>query len=82
MYYQFDASVGTNVGDIGLWEVGSKEKLVSRNFKVWDLGACSMPLQVFPIHTIHIIGSCILKFSAMECAKVLTYLGGYTGCTG
>ncbi|XP_057967309.1 protein TOPLESS [Malania oleifera] len=37
--------VGTNVGDIGLWEVGSREKLVSRNFKVWDLGACSMPLQ-------------------------------------
>ncbi|KAL6334754.1 hypothetical protein AAG906_021413 [Vitis piasezkii] len=37
--------VGTNVGDIGLWEVGSKQKLVSRNFKVWDIGACSMPLQ-------------------------------------
>ncbi|KAK1287265.1 Topless-related protein 1 [Acorus calamus] len=37
--------VGTNVGDIGLWEVGSKERLVLKNFKVWDLGACSMPLQ-------------------------------------
>ncbi|KAH9715471.1 protein TOPLESS [Citrus sinensis] len=37
--------VGTNVGDIGLWEVGSRERLVLRNFKVWDLGACSMPLQ-------------------------------------
>ncbi|RVW81011.1 Protein TOPLESS [Vitis vinifera] len=37
--------VGTNVGDIGLWEVGSKQKLVSRNFKVWDIGACSVPLQ-------------------------------------
>ncbi|XP_010250287.1 PREDICTED: protein TOPLESS-like isoform X1 [Nelumbo nucifera] len=37
--------VGTNVGDIGLWEVGSRERLAFRNFKVWDLGACSMPLQ-------------------------------------
>ncbi|KAF8393112.1 hypothetical protein HHK36_021353 [Tetracentron sinense] len=37
--------VGTNVGDIGLWEVSSGERLVIRNFKVWDLGACSMPLQ-------------------------------------
>ncbi|KAL3835512.1 hypothetical protein ACJIZ3_010248 [Penstemon smallii] len=37
--------VGTNVGDIGLWEVGSRERLVQRNFKVWDLSACSMPLQ-------------------------------------
>ncbi|KVI06053.1 CTLH, C-terminal LisH motif-containing protein [Cynara cardunculus var. scolymus] len=37
--------VGTHVGDIGLWEVGSREKLVLKNFKVWNLGACSMPLQ-------------------------------------
>ncbi|KAK6153757.1 hypothetical protein DH2020_013396 [Rehmannia glutinosa] len=37
--------VGTNVGDIGLWEVGSRERLVQRNFKVWELGKCSMPLQ-------------------------------------
>ncbi|XP_043721893.1 protein TOPLESS-like [Telopea speciosissima] len=37
--------VGTNVGDIGLWEVGSRERLVLKIFKVWDLGACSMPLQ-------------------------------------
>ncbi|KAJ7951940.1 Protein TOPLESS [Quillaja saponaria] len=37
--------VGTNMGDIGLWEVGSRERLVLRNFKVWDLSACSMTLQ-------------------------------------
>lgn len=37
--------VGTNVGEIGLWEVGSRERLVSKSFKVWDLNACSMPLQ-------------------------------------
>ncbi|KAL8497190.1 hypothetical protein ACS0TY_020759 [Phlomoides rotata] len=37
--------VGTNVGDIALWEVSSREKLVQRNFKVWDLSKCTMPLQ-------------------------------------
>ncbi|KAI5586671.1 hypothetical protein POPTR_006G258100v4 [Populus trichocarpa] len=33
--------VGTSVGDIGLWEVRSGESLLSRNFKVWDIAACS-----------------------------------------
>ncbi|KAJ6803980.1 protein TPR3-like isoform X2 [Iris pallida] len=37
--------VGTNVGDIGLWDVGSRERLVLKNFKVWDVGACSVSLQ-------------------------------------
>ncbi|XP_031739793.1 protein TOPLESS [Cucumis sativus] len=37
--------VGTDVGEIGLWEVGSRERLVSKNFKVWHLNACSMPSQ-------------------------------------
>lgn len=37
--------VGTNVGDIGLWEIGSRERLVHKPFKVWDISAASMPLQ-------------------------------------
>ncbi|KAJ6829013.1 protein TPR3-like isoform X4 [Iris pallida] len=37
--------VGTNVGDIGLWDVGTRERLVLKNFKVWELGACSVSLQ-------------------------------------
>lgn len=37
--------VGTNVGDIGIWEVGSKERIAYRTFKVWDISTCSMPLQ-------------------------------------
>ncbi|XP_034207498.1 topless-related protein 4-like isoform X4 [Prunus dulcis] len=36
---------GTNIGDITIWEVGSRERLVSRNFEIWDLDACSMALQ-------------------------------------
>ncbi|KAE8732576.1 Topless-related protein 4 [Hibiscus syriacus] len=36
---------GTNIGDISLWEVSSREKLISRNFQVWDIGASSMALK-------------------------------------
>ncbi|KVI11648.1 hypothetical protein Ccrd_009937 [Cynara cardunculus var. scolymus] len=38
--------VGTNTGDIMIWDLGSREKLAHKNFKVWDLVVCSMPLQV------------------------------------
>ncbi|XP_007013506.2 PREDICTED: topless-related protein 4 isoform X3 [Theobroma cacao] len=37
--------VGTNTGDIMVWEVGSGERIAHKTFKVWDLSACSMPLQ-------------------------------------
>ncbi|CAL9194584.1 protein TPR3-like [Musa acuminata AAA Group] len=37
--------VGTNVGDIALWDVGTRERLIHKNFKVWELGTCSMSLQ-------------------------------------
>ncbi|XP_042420802.1 protein TOPLESS-RELATED PROTEIN 2-like isoform X1 [Zingiber officinale] len=37
--------VGTNVGDIAIWEVGSKERLAHKTFKVWDISSCSLPLQ-------------------------------------
>jgi len=38
--------VGTNVGDIAVWEVSCRERLAHRTFKVWDLPACSTVLQV------------------------------------
>ncbi|PIA42393.1 hypothetical protein AQUCO_02000089v1 [Aquilegia coerulea] len=37
--------VGTIVGDVAVWELGSRERLALRNFKVWDIGTCSGPLQ-------------------------------------
>ncbi|XP_024023610.1 topless-related protein 1 [Morus notabilis] len=33
--------VGTSVGDVGLWDVAHGKKLLSRNFRVWDIAACS-----------------------------------------
>ncbi|KAI4344161.1 hypothetical protein L6164_011423 [Bauhinia variegata] len=37
--------VGTNMGDVMVWDIGSRDRIALRNFKVWDLGVCSMPLQ-------------------------------------
>ncbi|CAL9112407.1 unnamed protein product [Musa textilis] len=37
--------VGTNVGDVDIWEVGSKERIAHKTFEVWDMGSCSTPLQ-------------------------------------
>ncbi|KAG9138676.1 hypothetical protein Leryth_018567 [Lithospermum erythrorhizon] len=37
--------VGTNMGEIMVWELCSQERLAHRAFKVWDLGACSATLQ-------------------------------------
>ncbi|URD93243.1 CTLH [Musa troglodytarum] len=37
--------VGTNVGDVDIWEVGSKERIAHKTFEVWDTGSCSTPLQ-------------------------------------
>ncbi|GJS07712.1 stress-response A/B barrel domain-containing protein HS1 [Tanacetum coccineum] len=42
----FDASVGTTMGDIGIWEVGSWEKLVLKYSKVNYLSAISISQQI------------------------------------
>ena len=35
-----------NVGDTAIWEVASQERLAYRNFKVWEISYCSIPMQV------------------------------------
>ncbi|XP_020537820.1 topless-related protein 4 isoform X2 [Jatropha curcas] len=42
---QFLLLVGTNMGDVMVWELGSRERLAVKNFKVWELGARSVGLQ-------------------------------------
>lgn len=39
-------SVGTNMGDVMVYELPSHERIAIRNFKAWELGACSVALQV------------------------------------
>ena len=40
-------TVGNNVGDIAIWDVGTRDRLAHRPFKVWDINLCSMPMQVY-----------------------------------
>nr|GLL21246.1 topless-related protein 4 isoform X3 [Ipomoea trifida] len=42
--------VGTNNGDVAIWEVSTTERIALRNFKLWDIAACSMALQVSLFH--------------------------------
>ncbi|CAN4113022.1 unnamed protein product [Withania somnifera] len=37
--------VGTSTGDIMIWELGTRERIAHRSFKIWDLGQCSVALQ-------------------------------------
>jgi hypothetical protein len=38
--------VGSANGEITLWEIGLRERLVSKPFKIWDMQACSAQFQV------------------------------------
>lgn len=38
--------VGSSSGEITLWDVGSREKLVSKPFKPWDMASCTLQFQV------------------------------------
>ncbi|XP_022760612.1 topless-related protein 2-like [Durio zibethinus] len=38
-------TVGCSNGEISLWDVGMRERLVLKPFKIWDLAACSAPFQ-------------------------------------
>ena len=46
MFYVLSNLAGMNIGDITIWEVGRRERLVSPNFNVWDIRAYSMALKV------------------------------------
>ncbi|KAI3752557.1 hypothetical protein L2E82_24591 [Cichorium intybus] len=37
--------VGSINGEITLWEIGSREKLTSKPFKIWDMSTCSLSFQ-------------------------------------
>ncbi|XP_010259449.1 PREDICTED: protein TPR1 isoform X3 [Nelumbo nucifera] len=37
--------VGSGNGEITLWEIGIRERLVSKPFKIWEMANCSLPFQ-------------------------------------
>lgn len=48
-WWMVDTSVGTSTGAIGLWEVSSGKKLLSKYFNVWEIEACST---LFKVHSL------------------------------
>jgi len=46
IFFIFYFSVGTDVGDIAIWEVGSSEKLTHKSLKDWDASNCTTAVQV------------------------------------
>lgn len=53
-------SVGTNMGDVMVWELGRRERIATKNFKVWELSTRSVGLQVW-----------VLSFPSLWNIKVL-----------
>ncbi|XP_010245461.1 PREDICTED: protein TPR1-like isoform X2 [Nelumbo nucifera] len=37
--------VGSGNGEITLWELGLRERLISKPFKIWEMTSCSLPFQ-------------------------------------
>lgn len=42
----FIVSVGTNIGEVALWEVDSQDRITVDTFTIWDTKNCSLTLQV------------------------------------
>ncbi|XP_027366105.1 topless-related protein 3-like isoform X5 [Abrus precatorius] len=76
--------VGSNNGEITLWELSLREKLVSKPFKIWDMSACSLPFQAAavrdaPISVSRVTWSPDGSFVGIAFTKHLIHLYAYTG---
>lgn len=43
---KLNLAAGTNYGEISVWDVGTRERIVYKPFKVWDLSSSSMSFRV------------------------------------
>ncbi|KAI5398604.1 Topless- protein 3 [Lathyrus oleraceus] len=76
--------VGSNNGEITLWELSLRERLVSKPFKIWDVSACSLPFQAAaakeaPISVSRVTWSPDGSFVGVAFTKHLIHLYAYTG---
>ncbi|KAL3538214.1 hypothetical protein ACH5RR_001580 [Cinchona calisaya] len=76
--------VGSNNGDITLWEVGLREKLVTKPFKIWEIQACSLPFQASvtkegPFSVSRVTWSPDGTFVGAAFSKHLVHLYAYAG---
>ncbi|KAI4295197.1 hypothetical protein MLD38_040576 [Melastoma candidum] len=49
--------VGCSNGEITLWELGSRERLVSKPFKIWDMASCTLAFQAAAVKELVIMVS-------------------------
>ncbi|XP_056162480.1 topless-related protein 4-like isoform X13 [Syzygium oleosum] len=76
--------VGTNMGDVMVWEVGSHARIALRKFKVWDLGKCSMALQAslandYTASVNRVMWSADGKFFGVAYSKQMVHIYSYHG---
>ncbi|EXB56799.1 Topless-related protein 3 [Morus notabilis] len=76
--------VGCNNGEVTLWELGLREKLVSKPFKIWDISTCSLAFQAAtikdaPISVSRVTWSPDGNFVGVAFTKHLIQLYGYSG---
>lgn len=76
--------VGSGNGDITLWEVALRERLVTKQFKIWDVTACSLPVQASIAKDASIPVSRVAwspdgNFIGVAFTKHLIHLYAYTG---
>ncbi|XP_009338217.2 topless-related protein 3 isoform X1 [Pyrus x bretschneideri] len=76
--------VGSNNGDITLWELMSRERLVSKPFKIWDITKCSLQFQAtvgkdIPVSVSRVTWSQDGSFVGVAFTKHLIHLYVYTG---
>ncbi|XWS64483.1 hypothetical protein CRYUN_Cryun05aG0007700 [Craigia yunnanensis] len=76
--------VGSVNGEITLWELGMRERLVSKPFKIWEMSTCSMPFQALmvndtPISVSRVRWSPDGNFVGIAFSKHLIHLYAYPG---
>ncbi|XVF05996.1 hypothetical protein REPUB_Repub06bG0009800 [Reevesia pubescens] len=76
--------VGSANGEITLWELGMRERLVSKPFKIWDMSTCSMPFQAVmlngtPISVSRVTWSPDGNFVGVAFSKHLIHFYAYPG---
>lgn len=76
--------VGCGNGDLTLWEIGLREKLVTKSFKIWDMATCSSAFQAAivkdtPISVNRVIWSPDGNLMGAAFTKHLIHLYAYPG---
>ncbi|KAK6242997.1 hypothetical protein QUC31_009406 [Theobroma cacao] len=76
--------VGSANGEITLWELGMRERLVTKPFKIWEMSTCSLTFQALMVNDTSISVSRVTwspdgSLAGVAFSKHLTHLYAYPG---